>query len=175
MLQLRPLPHHLQLHKEPDAMLQDLDCRPCILTRMYLKRTFHAVIGVERVSSHTHTHTHTHKHTHTHIHTHMHTRTHTHHDRFFHFLALHHLYNFTIDSWLSCFKHKPQDPEFATSIEDIDVKLMKEKLRVHFMNPFQKWNYDKHRRFPWRLVVQLLTIILVTVQVNKSCLIKGYI
>ena len=33
------------------------------------------------------------------------------------------------------------------------------------MNPFQKWKYASRRRFPWKLVVQLLSIALVTWQV----------
>ena len=41
---------------------------------------------------------------------------------------------------------------------------LKERLNFHFMNPFQKWRYPKRRRFPWKLLVQLASIILVTMQ-----------
>ena len=39
------------------------------------------------------------------------------------------------------------------------------KLKFHFMNPFQKWRYAKRRRFPFKLVLQLLAVALVTAQV----------
>lgn len=42
---------------------------------------------------------------------------------------------------------------------------MRLRLKFHFMNPFQKWRYSKRRRFPFKLVLQLLAIILVTAQV----------
>ena len=45
---------------------------------------------------------------------------------------------------------------------------IKEKLKFHFMNPFQKWRYPKRRRFPWKLLVQLASIILVTAQVRGA-------
>jgi len=40
-----------------------------------------------------------------------------------------------------------------------------ERLKFHFMNPFQKWSYAKRRRFPWKLLVQIVSIFLVTLQV----------
>ena len=42
---------------------------------------------------------------------------------------------------------------------------MKERLKFHFMDPFQKWDYQLRKRFPWKLIVQLTSIILVTAQV----------
>lgn len=42
---------------------------------------------------------------------------------------------------------------------------MKSQLKFHFMNPFEKWKYDKRRRFPWKLIVQMIVIILATIQV----------
>ena len=52
------------------------------------------------------------------------------------------------------------------SVEDLEIAVMKEKLNFHFMNPFQKWKYPRKRRFPWKLLVQLCSIILVTTQVS---------
>ena len=58
------------------------------------------------------------------------------------------------------------DPEEASSIQDDELKRMKEKLSFHFMNPFEKWKYPRKRRFPWKLLVQLASIVLVTAQVG---------
>ena len=45
------------------------------------------------------------------------------------------------------------------------------KLKFHFMNPFQKWKYAKRRRFPFKLVLQLLAVALVTAQVCvRTCM-----
>ncbi len=49
---------------------------------------------------------------------------------------------------------------------DIDIHNMKETLKYHFMNPFQKWTHPTKKQFPWLLIVQLLSIILVTTQVS---------
>lgn len=48
------------------------------------------------------------------------------------------------------------------------MAIMKERLKFHFMNPFEKWRYPERRRFPWKLLVQIASIILVTAQVGKS-------
>ena len=51
----------------------------------------------------------------------------------------------------------------------MEVSEMKEKLKFHFMNPFQKWRYEPRRRFPWKLIVQLTSMFLVTLQVSAWC------
>ena len=56
--------------------------------------------------------------------------------------------------------------ESSVSIEDMEISEMREKLNFHFMNPFQKWRYEPRRRFPWKLIVQLFSMILVTLQVS---------
>ncbi|KAL5506143.1 hypothetical protein EMCRGX_G007720 [Ephydatia muelleri] len=50
--------------------------------------------------------------------------------------------------------------------EDVDtqVMLMKRRIRFHFMNPFEKWAYRGRRRFPWKLLLQLLNVVLVVTQ-----------
>ena len=45
---------------------------------------------------------------------------------------------------------------------------MKSQLKFHFMNPFEKWKYNKRRRFPWKLIVQMIVIILATIQVMMT-------
>ena len=48
------------------------------------------------------------------------------------------------------------------------VEVMRKRLKSHFMTPYQKY---KHRgRKPWKLLLQLLKLIMVTVQV-KSCIV----
>lgn len=43
-------------------------------------------------------------------------------------------------------------------------EVIKTKIRYHFMNPFQK--FRARRRKPWKLVVQIVKIALVTLQVS---------
>ena len=118
---------------------------------------------------HTHLPTHTHTHhspTHPHmLHTHPHTHT-----------APGYLYNFTIESCINpCKKPKPaaeeEPPGSPTStMDELDIEIMKMKavLKFHFMNPFEKWKYASKRRFPWKFVLQLASIILVTAQVRNT-------
>ncbi len=79
------------------------------------------------------------------------------------------VYNFTIGSCVCAQWCK--NPSFdildnKTASEDKQILLMREILSYHFMNPFQKWKYSSSRRFPWKLVVQIVSIILVTIQVS---------
>ena len=48
-----------------------------------------------------------------------------------------------------------------------EIEQIKQELKFHFMNPFEKWKYPSRRRFPWKLIVQLLLILLVTTQVRQ--------
>ncbi|KAL5506145.1 hypothetical protein EMCRGX_G007724 [Ephydatia muelleri] len=48
---------------------------------------------------------------------------------------------------------------------DPQVDQMKQRLKFHFMNPFQKWSYAPKRRFPWKMLLQIVNMILVVVQV----------
>lgn len=41
--------------------------------------------------------------------------------------------------------------------------VMKTKIRYHYMNPFQK--FRARRRKPWKLVVQIVKVVLITIQV----------
>lgn len=43
-------------------------------------------------------------------------------------------------------------------------EVMKTKIRYHFMNPLQK--FRARRRKPWKLVLQIVKIVLVTLQVR---------
>ena len=52
--------------------------------------------------------------------------------------------------------------EFSSQRNSIEV--MRKRLRSHFMTPYQKF---KHRgRKPWKLLLQLLKLVIVTVQVG---------
>ena len=44
-------------------------------------------------------------------------------------------------------------------------EIMKAKIKYHNMNPVQK--YRARRRKPWKLIVQIVKIILITVQVGQ--------
>eukprot|EP00731_Ephydatia_muelleri_P025043 Em0017g126a len=73
------------------------------------------------------------------------------------------LYDATIASCCYCRKHPALQGE--SSFEDPEEWKMKERLKFHFMDPFQKWDYQLRKRFPWKLIVQLISISLVTAQV----------
>lgn len=80
--------------------------------------------------------------------------------------ALKYLCDYTIGS-CSCRRGKCQD-HYHDSLES--EEKLKEILRIHFKSPFQKWSDEKRRKFPWKLAVQIISIILVTTQVlNISC------
>ena len=49
---------------------------------------------------------------------------------------------------------------------DPQVDQMKQRLKFHFMNPFQKWSFAPKRRFPWKMLLQIVNMILVVVQVQ---------
>lgn len=61
-------------------------------------------------------------------------------------------------------KHSRRQRGSSANVEDMEIEEMKSSLQFHFLNPFQKWRFAKRRRFPWKLFVQLLNIILVTLQ-----------
>ena len=88
------------------------------------------------------------------------------------------LYNFTIASclyFLCCLKLKKRAAKLTGEETDGEAEALinpeeariKERLRFHFMNPFQKWKYPARRRFPWKFILQILSTILVTVQVSE--------
>ena len=52
---------------------------------------------------------------------------------------------------------------------DPQVDKMKQRLQFHFMNPFQKWSFAPKRRFPWKMLLQMVNMILVIVQVQTWC------
>jgi mucolipin len=67
--------------------------------------------------------------------------------------------------------HSAETPASLSStcsyrLSDIDIseEKMRRKLRFFFMNPIEKW--QAKRRFPYKFVVQVIKIILVTVQVR---------
>ncbi len=80
------------------------------------------------------------------------------------------LYNLTFGACFNCNLGR-QHKQLSSSQDDMDVRNMKEKLQYHFMNPFEKWNHSTKKQFPWKLVVQLLSIILVTIQVSSVAII----
>ncbi|XP_068230064.1 mucolipin-3-like isoform X2 [Palaemon carinicauda] len=43
-----------------------------------------------------------------------------------------------------------------------EARMLRKELRYFFMNPIQKWDF--RRRFPWKLLVQILKLILVTAE-----------
>ena len=71
----------------------------------------------------------------------------------------------TFDSSVQ-YKSMYDSTEFSGSQRN-RVEVMRKRLKSHFMTLYQKY---KHRgRKPWKLLLQLLKLIVVTVQV-KSCI-----
>lgn len=94
--------------------------------------------------------------------------------------TLRNFFNFTIASCLyliCCLKLKERaakltgdeepDGESESLINHEEARI-KDRLRFHFMNPFQKWRYPARRRFPWKFILQILSTILVTAQVRLT-------
>ena len=44
---------------------------------------------------------------------------------------------------------------------------MKTKLRYHFRSHIGKWKDKTRRRFPWKLILHILLLVLVTTQVSR--------
>ncbi|XP_064385515.1 mucolipin-3-like [Halichondria panicea] len=76
------------------------------------------------------------------------------------------MFNFTLGACLNCcVGSKGEDEPPSPSLEDLDIKDIKTKLKFYFLNPFEKWKFRDKRRFPWKLIMQVASIILVTWQV----------
>ena len=45
-----------------------------------------------------------------------------------------------------------------------EIEKMRQALRFHFMNPFEKMKYRERRRMPWKLIFQLLQMLAITIQ-----------
>jgi len=58
-----------------------------------------------------------------------------------------------------------QEKEWKTRSCRADIE-MKKRLRYHFKSHIGKWRDEHQRRFPWRLVLHLLLLIIVTSQVS---------
>ena len=52
-------------------------------------------------------------------------------------------------------------------IEKVDTRI-KERLKHQFQDHINKWIYNRHPRFPWKLALHLLLVGLVTAQVSCS-------
>ena len=48
----------------------------------------------------------------------------------------------------------------------VDEDRLRRRLKYFFMNPCQKW--AAKRKVPWKLLVQFLKVVIVTVQVTTS-------
>lgn len=63
--------------------------------------------------------------------------------------------------------HMPHEEDTPYTPHQVDK--MRRSLKYHFMTPCEK--FKAKRRKPWKLVVQILKIVLVTLQVSplRSC------
>ena len=55
----------------------------------------------------------------------------------------------------------------STSVPDSspgEIDKMRQELRFHFMNPFEKMQYRERRRMPWKLIFQVLQVLAITIQ-----------
>lgn len=70
----------------------------------------------------------------------------------------------------SCKCHESSQLDFDCCARNADLlskEKLRERLKFRLMNPFEKWNCPKHRRFPWKLLVQIICVILATAQVGN--------
>ena len=59
----------------------------------------------------------------------------------------------------------PQASHSSGSVSNTDeIDKMKQELQFHFMNPFEKMKYRERRRMPWKLIFQILQVLVITVQ-----------
>ena len=61
---------------------------------------------------------------------------------------------------------REEEEEEINALWSREENKIQEQLKFHFMNPFQKWKYRKKRRFPIKLVLQLMAVAMVTAQVG---------
>lgn len=82
-----------------------------------------------------------------------------------------HSYGGGLDFSTSLHYQSIYDPsEFSGSMRN-RREVMRKRLKSHFMTPYQKY---KHRgRKPWKLLLQLLKLLMVTVQVSLKGLVEG--
>ena len=62
-------------------------------------------------------------------------------------------------------KHDDQEKEWKTRSCRADIR-MKKRLLYHFKSHIGKWRDEHQRRFPWKLVLHVLLLIVVTTQVS---------
>lgn len=62
--------------------------------------------------------------------------------------------------------HNESSSESMETVKVTDVNRMRRKLRFFFMNPIEKW--QARRRFPYKFLLQVFKILLVTTQVSLS-------
>ena len=69
--------------------------------------------------------------------------------------------SFSCQSILCCGKKRDYYYDPLNTVEDL-----RKILEFHFKSPFEKWKFEERRRFPWKLLVQIICIVLVTLQVH---------
>lgn len=70
------------------------------------------------------------------------------------------VYAFNINNPDSCEDHQPQ------TLEDLlEVDRLRRKIKYYFMNPCEK--YHARGRKPWKLVLQIIKIAIITIQVCR--------
>lgn len=58
--------------------------------------------------------------------------------------------------------HSPTTDPFTCKTTMFTEEKMRRKLKFFFMNPIEKW--QAKRRFPYKFIVQVIKILLVTIQ-----------
>jgi len=59
--------------------------------------------------------------------------------------------------------HDHKEPECNIHLAEVE---MKEKLHQHFKSHIGKWKSKNRRRFPWKVILHVILLILVTTQVS---------
>lgn len=92
-------------------------------------------------------------------------------------LVQHDMYNISICSdmeesgvWYDVYEtaiHPPRADQQHLALEDVDdVERLRRKIKYYFMNPCEK--YHARGRKPWKLVLQIIKIAIITIQVAVS-------
>jgi len=62
-----------------------------------------------------------------------------------------------------------EDDEWKKKTKKADC-LMKKRIRYHFKDHIRKWTNSERPRFPWKMMLHILLVVVVTVQVSLQCI-----
>ena len=62
------------------------------------------------------------------------------------------------------FSNSKPNREISGKVHDSKESYMKKAINRHYQSHLKKW--DQHQKFPWKVILHILLVILVTIQVS---------